>query len=79
MRAFLVGTTTDAKAQRQEGTGSFQNCEETGRAGEDNVREEMSKDESEEVSGGQDLSCWAKESGLNSQSLAGHCQNRLTV
>ena len=72
MRAFLVGTSTDAKGQRPEGTGSFQDCEETGRAGEDNIRQEVSKGESEEVSGGQDLSCWVKESELNSQCLAGH-------
>lgn len=43
----------------------------TGRAGEDSIRQQASKGESEEVSGGQDLSSWAKESGLNSQSLAG--------
>lgn len=67
-----MGTTTDAKAQRQEGTG-------TGRAGEDNIRQQASKGESEEVNGGQDLSSWAKESGLNSPSLAGSWQNRPVV
>lgn len=47
----MVGT--DAKTQRQEGTWSFQDCEETGRAGAENTRQEASKSEFEEVNGSQ--------------------------
>lgn len=65
----------NAKAQRQEGTWGFQDCEETGIAGAENTRQEVSKGESKEVNTSQVI----KESGLNCQSSAGDLQNRLAL